>query len=121
MPSPRPRTHTLVPPAIWLAEGLHFLDASYLVDDLLDGSTSPKVQGDQTAGQLGDAVLETASFPEPSEHLEGLAVLVHRYGDEETSVLGVQLCRRASQAAGSGLARPRVFRWKSASGSCCEG
>ena len=63
-------------------EGRHLLDALALGDDLLDRRTSAQVQGDEAAGKLGDPVLETSSFTEPSEDLERLAVLVRRDGDE---------------------------------------
>ena len=99
MPSPKPSTAMLLPVRHLVEEGLHLRYALYLVDDLLQGSPAPQVQGDQPAGQLGDAVLEAASLTQSAEDLEGLPVLVHGYRDEEVPHLRLKPCRGAGQAA----------------------
>ena len=59
-----------------LVAWLHLLNPPALIDDFLQGSPAPQVQGDEAAGKLGDAVLEAASLAQPAEDLEGLSVLV---------------------------------------------
>ena len=85
-------------------EGLHLLDAADLVDDLLYRRAPPKVERDEAAGQLGDAVLEAAPLAEPSEHFEGFSVLVQAHRYEQAAHPGVHPGRGAGKAARS---RPR--------------
>ena len=84
---------------------LHLLDALHLVNHLLQGGAPSQVQGDEAAGKLRHAVLEAAALAEEAEDLEGLAVLVNGDRDEQVAELGLELRRRAGQAAGPGPCR----------------